>query len=102
VVVSHRGANAGYRLARPAEDISVADIIRALEGPLAEVHGLQPEAARYTGAATHLREVWVAVRASLRSVLEQVSLADILTGRLPAAVTMPLSQPDAWKPRALQ
>lgn len=102
VVVSHRGANAGYRLARPAADISVADIIRSLEGPLAEVHGLRPEAAIYTGAATHLREVWVAVRASLRDVLERVSLADIVAGRLPTAVTMPLSRPDAWEPRALR
>jgi Rrf2 family protein len=102
LVASHRGANPGYRLVQPAEDVSVADIIRALEGPLAEVHGLRPEAAVYTGAATHLREVWVAVRASLRGVLEHVSLADIVTGRLPAAVTTLLNQPDAWEPRPLQ
>jgi Rrf2 family protein len=102
LVTSQRGRGAGYRLARPAEDISVADVIRALEGPLAEVHGLRPESAVYDGAAAHLQDVWVAVRASLRAVLEAVTLSDIVAGRLPAAVTGPLGEPDAWVPRPLR
>jgi Rrf2 family protein len=102
LVTSQRGRHAGYRLARAPEEIAVADVIRALEGPLAEVHGVRPESAVYDGAAAHLQEVWVAVRASLRAVLEHVTLADIVAGRLPPAVTDPLAQPDAWEPRPLR
>ena len=71
IVASQRGSEGGYRLARPATDITVADVMRALDGPLAEVRGLRPELAVYDGAASHLQEVWVAVRASLRAVLER-------------------------------
>ncbi|HEX3841676.1 MAG TPA: Rrf2 family transcriptional regulator [Acidimicrobiales bacterium] len=93
---SQRGAEGGYRLARPAKQITVADIIRPLDGPLAEVRGLRPEAATYEGAAVHLQDVWVAVRSSLRSVLEVVTLADIVGGKLPASVVKLTNRADAW------
>ena len=99
IVASHRGSEGGYRLARPAAEISVADVMRALDGPLAEVRGLRPEMAIYDGAASHLQDVWVAVRASLRAVLEQVSLQDVVTGRLPRRVAKLTEDPDAWQPR---
>jgi Rrf2 family protein len=93
---SQRGADGGYRLARPAKDITVADIIRPLDGPLAEVRGLRPEAASYEGAAEHLQQVWIAVRSSLRSVLEAVTLADIVAGTLPRSVVQLTEKPEAW------
>jgi Rrf2 family protein len=99
IVSSQRGAEGGYRLARPARDITIAEIMRALDGPLAEVRGLRPEATHYEGAAAHLQEVWVAVRASLRNVLERVSLEDVVDGRLPRAVARLTEDPDAWAPR---
>jgi Rrf2 family protein len=99
IVLSQRGAEGGYRLARPAKEITVAEIIRSLEGPLAEVRGLRPEAAEYTGAATHLQDVWVAVRASLRSVLEHVTLDQIVKGRFPEKIQRLTRDPDAWQPR---
>jgi Rrf2 family protein len=98
LVASQRGADGGYWLARPAGDIAVADVIRALDGPLAEVRGFRPEATFYGGAAENLQTVWVAARASLRAVLEQVTLADIVSGRLPKSVVRLTSNPDAWEP----
>src|SRR5438876_741381 len=77
LVVSRRGVDGGYRLAREAASISVADIIRGVDGPLAAVRGLRPEDTDYDGAATHLPRVWVALRAAVRNVLENVSLADL-------------------------
>ncbi len=99
LVVSQRGAEGGYHLARPASDVSVADVIRAVEGPLAEVRGVRPESTSYTGAAEHLQTVWIALRASLRSVLEAVSLADVLSGQVPEHVRALADDPDAWRPR---
>jgi len=99
IVSSQRGAEGGYRLARPANDISVADVMRALDGPLAEVRGLRPEAAHYEGAAVHLQDVWVAVRASMRNVLERVTLDDVVAGHLPRSVAKLTEDPDAWEPR---
>ncbi|CAN5155653.1 RrF2 family transcriptional regulator [soil metagenome] len=96
IVLSQRGAHGGYRLARPAEQITVADVIRAIDGPLAEVRGDRPENRSYVGAAEPLREVWVAVRASLRNVLEEVTVAQIATNQLPAAVTALTERPEAW------
>jgi Rrf2 family protein len=99
VVASQRGAEGGYRLAVPAESLSVADVIRAVEGPLADVHGTPPEEIAYAGPAQPLQRVWIATRASLRRVLEEVTLADIVADRLPAAVEDLLSQPEAWTRR---
>jgi Rrf2 family protein len=96
LLLSQRGADGGYRLSRPAESITVADVIRPLDGPLAEVRGLRPEAANYEGAAEHLQSVWVAVRASLRAVLEHVTIADIVSGDLPRSILKLTTDPDAW------
>jgi Rrf2 family protein len=95
---SQRGAEGGYRLARAANAITVADIMRPLDGPLAEVRGLRPEAAEYVGAAADLQNVWVAVRSSLRSVLENVTLADIASSKLPRRIEKLTENPDAWVP----
>jgi Rrf2 family protein len=99
IVGSQRGSEGGYWLARPASSVSVADIIRAVEGPLADVHGTPPEELTYTGTATSLQEVWIATRASLRSVLETVTLADLAGGVLPASVTALVGAPEAWARR---
>ena len=96
IVASQRGAEGGYRLARPPAEISVADVMRALDGPLAEVRGYRPELTNYDGAAEHLQRVWVAVRSSLRSVLENVTLTDVISGKLPAHVQRMTTDPDAW------
>ncbi len=98
LVASQRGAEGGYRLARPPAEISLADVFRALDGPLAEVRGYRPEATEYSGSAEHLREVWVAVRASLRQVLERVTVADVAAGTLPRPVIRLTADPDAWLP----
>lgn len=97
LVHSQRGRGGGYRLARAAADISVADVMRALDGPLADVRGLRPESVSYTGPAEHLPEVWVAARASLRGVLDHVSIADVVAGTLPTRVRKLTAQPDAWR-----
>jgi Rrf2 family protein len=99
IVTSQRGAEGGYWLARPARDVTVADVIRAVEGPLADVHGAPPEEVDYRGAAQDLRRVWVATRAALRGVLEQTSVADIALGQLPASVEELAALPDAWTRR---
>jgi Rrf2 family protein len=99
LVLSRRGIEGGYWLARPAEEISVAQVIRAVDGPIANVRGLRPEEVEYTGTAERLREVWIAVRASLRGVLEQVTLADVARGELPESVEALAADPDAWATR---
>ncbi len=99
LLLSQRGAEGGYRLSRSASSITVADVIRPLDGPLAEVRGLRPEAANYEGAAEHLQDVWIAVRSSLRLVLEQVTIADIVAGDLPRSVQKLTADPDAWLSR---
>src|SRR5215212_9958243 len=96
IVESRRGADGGYKLARPAAEITLADVIRAIDGPLAGVSGQRPETLDFKGRSEPLREVWVAVRASLRSVLEEVTLADVASGELPANVRELTSEPDAW------
>jgi Rrf2 family protein len=96
IVRTRRGASGGYWLALPAEEITLADIIRAVEGPLANVRGDWPEAVEYSGAAEHLQEVWIAVRANLRAVLESVTLADLVEGDLPAPITELTRDPEAW------
>jgi Rrf2 family protein len=99
IVASQRGADGGYWLARPAEEVSVADVIRAVEGPLADVHGTPPEEVRYDGAATALQRVWVATRVALREVLETTTLAAIASGTLPDDVDARASRPDGWARR---
>jgi Rrf2 family protein len=99
IVRSQRGAEGGYWLGKPAEDVSIADIIRAVEGPLANVRGERPEALDYPDGTGSLQEVWIATRAALRSVLETVSLRDVVKGRLPKAVTALAADPDSWAAR---
>lgn len=99
IVATRRGAEGGYLLARPATEITVADVIRAVDGPLAAVRGKPPESLEYSGAAAHLVEVWIAVRASLRSVLEHVTIADLAVGKLPASITRLASPPEARRRR---
>ena len=99
LVRSQRGNEGGYRLARPATEITVAEVLRIVDGPLAEVRGERPGQASYEGAAEHLQEVWVAARAALRSVLEHVSLADIVRGKLPPRIARMAADPDAWTVR---
>jgi Rrf2 family protein len=99
IVRSQRGADGGYALARPAEEITLGAVIRAVDGPLAEVRGLRPNETNYVGTAEHLPEVWVAVRSSLRRVLDEVTLVQVLTGKLPAHVKKMVQEPDAWLPR---
>ena len=99
LVLSRRGARGGYVLERPATEISVGDVFRAVDGPLAEVRGLRPHETAYQGVAEHLPSLWVAVRASLREVLDETSLADLRTGDLQARVQQLLTAPDAWENR---
>ena len=99
IVFSQRGAEGGYRLARAPEQISVADIIRVLDGPLGAVRSEAPEDAKYTGPASHLRVVWVATRAALRSVLESMTLADVVAERTTPDIDALLATPGAWDRR---
>jgi Rrf2 family protein len=99
VVRSHRGPEGGFSLDRPAEEVTLADVIRAVDGPLASVRGDRPENTSYSGAAEPLTRVWIAVRASLRSVLEATTLDDVVKGRLPEPVQALAKDPDAWKRR---
>lgn len=93
---SQRGPEGGYRLARPAEDISIADVIRALDGELANVRGSRPENLEYTGSATALQQVWIALRASERQILEGVSLAHVASDDMPTFVGDLTANPAAW------
>ncbi len=99
LVQSHRGTEGGYELALPASSVTVADVIRAVEGPLATVQDTRPEDLHYSGAAKELRSVWVALRSSLRSVLEEATLADLVRGTLPGHVTRLAARPQAWLSR---
>jgi Rrf2 family protein len=99
IVRSQRGAEGGFRLAKPAAQITVADVIRAVEGPLASVRGGPPEDAAYDGAAAALPRVWIAVRANLRAVVEHVTLADIATSHIPAKINRLADDPEAWVTR---
>jgi len=99
VVQSQRGSEGGYWLARSADDITVAEIIRAVEGPLASVRGERPEDLEYRGEAEPLRDVWVALRANIREVLESATLADIVSGKLPPKVSeLVEGHPEVWEP----
>jgi Rrf2 family protein len=99
LVSSQRGLNGGYRLSRPASAITLADVIRAIDGPLAGVRDDAPEDVAYPGAAATLRDVWVALRASMRTVLEAATLADVASGKLPKPLRKLLEDPEAWARR---
>jgi Rrf2 family protein len=96
IVRAQRGAEGGYWLARPANEVTIGEVIRAVEGPLASVRGEPPEDMNYSGPAEHLRTVWVAVRASLRAVVDELTLADVVADRMPARVRELTEAPDAW------
>ena len=99
IVRSQRGVEGGYWLARPAAEVSLAEVIRAVEGPIANVRGVGPQEVEYSGPAGRLQEVWIAVRANLRAVLESVTLADLVSGELPEVVGDLSSSADAWAAR---
>ena len=100
LVVGRRGSTAGgYSLARPAEEISIAEISRAVDGPLAIIQGVRPEQAVYEGAAEHLGQLWIGMRAALRSVMETVTLAELVTGEFPPSVQTLVDDPESWLPR---
>ncbi len=96
LVLSRRGGNGGYLLAKPAESISIADVIRVVEGPLVSVRGVRPPELSYTGPAESLLPLWIALRSNVREILEGVSLADVASGRLPAEVSALTDTPKAW------
>jgi len=98
LVQSQRGADGGYWLSLPPEEITLADVIRAVEGPIANVRGMPPQEVEYNGPAAPLQQVWIAVRANLRTVLEAVTLADLAAGHLPDEVAAIAADPDAWLP----
>ena len=99
LVRARRGAKGGYWLARPADEVTVADVVRAVEGPIANVQSMPPETIEYAGNAEALRDVWIAVRANIRSVLENVTLADLVSSELPPSVEALTAEPDAWAAR---
>lgn len=99
VVASQRGAEGGYWLKVPAASITIADVVRHIEGALADVRGEPPEEVAYAGAAAALQDVWIATRATLRSVLESTTIADVASGRLPEQVRRLAADPDAWTRR---
>ncbi len=98
ILVSQRGQSGGWRLARAADEVSVADVIRAVDGPLVSVYGLRPEAVTYNESAEVLQHVWIAARSSLRDVFEQVTIRALADRQLPDAVTSRTQSEDAWQP----
>ena len=99
IVESRRGVEGGYLLARPAAEITLADVIRAVDGPLANVAGTRPNLLEYEGSTEKLTEIWVGVRAALRSVLEETTLADMANKKLPKHVEKMVADRDAWEVR---
>lgn len=99
LVNSRRGPEGGYWLSRAASEVSIADVIRVVEGPLASVRGERPEDVEYAGVAESLQKVWIAVRVNMRAVLETVSIADVAEGQLPAFIDDLTADPGAWRRR---
>lgn len=99
IVQSRRGHDGGYRLAKPPNTVTVADIVRAVDGPLASVRGERPEKSTYTGSAEPLQRVWIALRTNLREVVEHVTLAHIAAGKLPAKIERLAAEPESWTTR---
>jgi Rrf2 family protein len=98
VVISQRGQSGGWRMARDPDTVSVADVIRAVDGPLVSVYGLRPESVEYNESAAELQMVWIAARSALREVFEKVSIRDLADKELPAAVMARTEDDDAWQP----
>lgn len=96
LVLSQRGGNGGYRLARPAESISIADVIRVVDGPLVSVRGVRPPELAYSGAAESLLPLWIALRANVRQILDGVSLADVASAELPTGISALCQDDEAW------
>ncbi len=94
LVEAQRGRDGGFRLARPAATITIADVVRAVSGPLATIRGARPPALQYDPSVESLKDVWIALRASIRDVLEHVSLADVAAGKLPAAIRKAADKPE--------
>ncbi len=101
LVTSQRGPEGGFRLARDPDEVTIADVLRVVSGPMAGVRGMRPETLHYEGEAEHLRDVWIAVRGTLREVLEHVTLGEVLRGELPLQVTRFTEDPDAWVTRRI-
>ena len=101
LINSKRGANGGYRLAKKPKEISVATVIRILDGPLIAVKGEKPEDHKYSGSSGNLQEVWIAARVAVREILEEVTLQQIATGALPAKIKRAIDQPGAWTRRSI-
>ncbi|HEY7892014.1 MAG TPA: Rrf2 family transcriptional regulator [Solirubrobacteraceae bacterium] len=99
IVRSQRGLKGGYWLARPAQELSLAQVIRAVEGPLVGVRGRRPEEISYEGSAQSLQQVWIALRANLRKVLEHVTVADVASGKLPKELLTLTREEEAWTTR---
>jgi Rrf2 family protein len=98
VLVAQRGQSGGWRMSRDPDDVTVADVIRAVDGPLVSIYGLRPEAVQYNESAAVLQHVWIASRHSLRDVLEKVTVRQLADGKLPRAVSSRTSDDDAWQP----
>jgi Rrf2 family protein len=99
IVRSQRGPEGGYWLAQAAEEVNLAHVIRAVEGPLVGVRGQRPEEVKYEGSAECLQQVWIALRANLRKVLEHVTVADVASGKLPKAIVTLTREEEAWETR---
>jgi Rrf2 family protein len=99
IVLSQRGQSGGWRLAGDPGRVSVADVMRAVDGPIVSISGARPETVAYNERAVVLQRVWIAARASLRDVLEQTTIADLATGQLPAGVEKRSHDEDAWQAR---
>jgi len=99
LVRGQRGVEGGYVLTKPPTETAIGEVLRAVDGPLAEVRGRRPEETAYEGTAEHLQELWVAVRAAVRSVLDEVTLDDVVRGKMPSHVRRLITAPDAWQPR---
>ena len=99
LVRGQRGVEGGYVLTRAPEETAIGEVLRAVDGPLAEVRGRRPEETSYEGTAEHLQQLWVAVRAAVRNVLDEVTLDDVVRGRMPSHIKRLITAPDAWQPR---
>lgn len=99
LILSHRGASGGYQLAMSPDSITIADLVRALDGPLAAVKGKAPELVKYKGSISHLTDVWIATRVGLRDVLENITLSDVISGNFRDDIAKMLKEKDAWKRR---